>query len=315
MRIVDLDSIQQALAGADVIAAMEQGFRDYSSDRCTVPPVGELLMDKGEVHIKYGCVRGDCDYLIKIASGFSGNPALGLPANNGLMLVFSQDTGELRCILLDEGYLTDRRTAAAGALAAKYLAPGNVHRIGILGTGIQARMQLRELAAVSSCREVLVWGRNAEHADRYCNAMQMEGYRIEVATDPAEIPASCNLIITTTAATSALLQASDIHPCTHINAIGSDTPHKQELDSALLARADLIVADSIEQCLLRGEIFKAIEAQAIEPKDIIEIGDILAGKIAGRRNDEQITIFDSTGVAVQDMRIATLVLECLDSPP
>ena len=166
-------------------------------------------MDKGEVHIKYGCVAGDAGYLIKIASGFPGNPALGMPASNGLMLVFSQRSGEPQCILLDEGYLTDRRTAAAGAVAAKYLAPARVERIGILGTGIQARMQLLELSSVISCREVAVWGRNPQHVELYCEEMQAKGYQVSATADIEEIPASCNLIITTTPATEPILPAEN----------------------------------------------------------------------------------------------------------
>ena len=311
MRILELAAIKQALSGADLVAAIEQGFRDYSQGLCNIPPVGELLMDKGEVHIKYGCVAGDAGYLIKIASGFPGNPALGMPASNGLMLVFSQRSGEPQCILLDEGYLTDRRTAAAGAVAAKYLAPARVERIGILGTGIQARMQLLELSSVISCREVAVWGRNPQHVELYCEEMQAKSYQVSATADIEEIPASCNLIITTTPATEPILPAETIRPGTHITAIGSDTPHKQELDSKLLARAGLIVADSIEQCVLRGEIFKALGATVIKREDIVEIGRIIAGETPGRTADDQITVFDSTGVAVQDIRIAALVLERL----
>ena len=309
MRILELEEIKQALSGVDLVPAMEQGFRDYSQGLCNIPPVGELLMDKGEVHIKYGCVQGDAGYLIKIASGFAGNPVLGLPAGNGLMLVFNQQTGELQCLLLDEGYLTDRRTAAAGAVAAKHLAPARVQRIGILGTGVQARMQLLELQSVIACREVLVWGRNQGHAERYCQEMQAQGYQVSVATDVDEIPATCNLIVTTTPATQPILRAGTIRPGTHISAIGSDTPHKQELESELLARADVVVADSIEQCVLRGEIFKALSATLIQRENVTEIGRIIAGSAAGRTAENQITVFDSTGVAVQDIRIAALVLE------
>ena len=109
----------------------------YSEGRAVVPPVGELLLEKGEVHIKYGYIEGDDFYVIKIASGFYGNPKLGIPSGNGLMLLFSQQTGELVCTLKDEGLLTDVRTAVAGAIASKYLAPVNIQRIGIVGTGMQ----------------------------------------------------------------------------------------------------------------------------------------------------------------------------------
>ena len=108
-----------ALQGLDLIPAIEAGFVAYSQGRCNIPPVGELLMDKGEVHIKYGCVTGDPTYVIKIASGFFGNPESGLSPNNGMMLLFSQQTGEPLAMLRDEAHLTDVRTAIAGAIAAK----------------------------------------------------------------------------------------------------------------------------------------------------------------------------------------------------
>jgi len=311
MRRVELDTIKQLLEGVDLLPAIEQGYRDYSNGLCNIPPVGELLMESGEVHIKYGCVQGDSTYLIKIASSFPGNANLDLPAGNGMMLVFSQDTGALECMLLDQGYLTDRRTAVAGAVAAKYLGPEQVQRIGIVGTGVQARMQLLELKDVIQCTEVMVWGRNPDRAQQFCQEMQAKGYHISAAADINEIPATCNLIVTTTTATEPLLSADMIRPGTHISAIGSDTPHKQELDSQILARADRVVADSIEQCLLRGEIFKALENGSIQQDALIEMGQIISGDAAARTGEDQITIFDSTGVAVQDIRIAALVLSRL----
>ncbi|MEM7346008.1 MAG: ornithine cyclodeaminase family protein, partial [Chloroflexota bacterium] len=156
-KIISLDQIKTALPSLDLMEVIEAGFVAYSADQSVVPPVGELLMDKGEVHIKYGYLKDDDYYVIKVASGFHGNAALGMSPNNGMMLLFSQHTGEAVSILLDEGYLTDIRTAVAGAIAAKYLAPKDVRCIGVVGTGIQARLQLEYLKPVTPCRKVLVW--------------------------------------------------------------------------------------------------------------------------------------------------------------
>ena len=145
MNIITRGQIKSVLPGIDVIAAMEEAFSAYSAGRAVVPPVGELLLEKGEVHIKYGYIKNEEFYVIKIASGFYENAELGISSGNGLMLLFKQETGELASILLDEGHLTNVRTAAAGAVAAKYLAPKKVHRIGIVGTGVQARLQLIHL--------------------------------------------------------------------------------------------------------------------------------------------------------------------------
>jgi len=311
MKLVALDQIKAVLPGIDLLSAIEAGFVAYSEGRCTVPPVGELLMDKGEVHIKYGCITDDPFYIIKIASGFYGNPKLDLPSSNGLMLLFSQQTGELVCILLDEGHLTDVRTALAGAISAKYLAPRPVRRIGIMGTGTQARLQLRYLATVVACREVLAWGRGVRQLERFRGELEGCGLSIETTLDSAEIGATCNLIVTTTAATEPILRSRDIQPGTHITAIGSDTPHKQELDVGILAEADQVVADSMAQCRLRGEIFKALEAGVITEDAVVELGHLIGGGAPGRTTASQVTVFDSTGVAVQDIKIANAVYDAV----
>jgi ornithine cyclodeaminase len=311
MKIINLDQIKTILSDIDLIPDIEEGFRRYSAGQAVVPPVGELLLDKGEVHIKYGYLRGDGYYVIKIASGFYDNPKLGLSSSDGMMLVFSQDTGQPAAILLDEGYLTNIRTAVAGSIAAKYLAPKRVERIGIVGAGIQGRLQLRYLSNVTPCRDVLVWGLGESELDAYVNDMTPEGYRIETTMEQARILRSCNLVVTATPSTEPLLMVEDLQPGTHITAVGSDTPHKQELDSRILARADMVVADSIAQCLVRGEIHQAIKAGLVSEKQLVELGYVISGEAPSRSDEAQITITDLTGVAVQDIAIAMAVLKPL----
>lgn len=309
MKIISLDQIKAILPSLDLIAAIEAGFVGYSAGRAVVPPVGELLLERGEVHIKYGYIRRDDHYVIKIASGFYGNPRLGLPSGNGLMLLFSQETGEPVCLLLDEGHLTDIRTAIAGAIAARHLAPGKIRRIGILGTGTQARLQLQHLKGVTDCRDVLAWGRGEPQRESYRRDMERLGFSVECVRDPSRLLRSCELVVTCTPATSPLLHAADLRPGTHITAVGSDTAAKQEIDPAILARADLVVADSLSQCLERGEIHQAIESGHLGRDDPVELGAIIAGATAGRTSDDQITVADLTGVAVQDIQIATAVYQ------
>lgn len=310
-RIISRAEIDAALPSLNLMEVIEAGFVAYSADQSVVPPVGELLLPGGEVHIKYGYLKADDYYVIKIASGFSGNPALGKSPNNGMMLLFSQMTGEAIAVLLDEGWLTDVRTAVAGAIAAKHMAPKSVTRIGIVGTGIQARLQLGYLQSVTDCRDVLVWGRGADQVARYQTDMAQDGFHVETTRDAADIGASCNLIVTTTPSHSPILSAADIRPGTHISAIGSDTPHKQELDADILGRADIVVADSIPQCLERGEIYKALQAGTIAQADLRELGQVIAGDCWGRDDDRQITVADLTGVAVQDIQIAKGIFEAL----
>lgn len=309
MKVITLQEIKAALAKIDLLPEIEAGFVAYSEGRAEIPPVGELRFTNppGDVHIKYGYLRDDEFYVIKIASGFYQNPARGLPSGNGMMLLFSQKTGELVALLLDEGHLTDVRTAVAGAIAAKYLAPQPVTRIGILGSGVQARLQLRWLRGITPCRDVMVWGRNAQRAAEYKSEMEREGYAVTIAGDVREVPRACNLIVTTTAAESPLVFAADVRPGTHITAVGADSAHKQELEAALLRKADLVVVDSVSQCADHGDLAHALRAGLMRRDEVHELGSVISGKAPGRATSQQITIADLTGVAVQDVQIAKAV--------
>jgi len=311
--IYDLAQIKAVLENIDALSAVEEGFIAYSKGRVVVPPVGEMLFDcpPGDVHIKYGYILGDEYYVIKIASGFYENVKLKLPTCTGLMLVFMQITGELACILLDEGHLTNVRTAAAGAVVAKYLAPKNVRRIGIIGAGTQGRMQLEYLKPIVDCRDVVVWGMDQEELEAYKKDMEPFGFNIQTTLDTDEIASSCNLIVTATPSKTPLLKVEQIRKGTHITAMGSDTPEKNELEPEILRNADVVVADSISQCQSRGEISVALKAGLIEEKNLFELGNIIQDEKLQRSSDEQTTVADLTGVAVQDIQISKAVYEAL----
>ena len=203
MKTYSLDQIKSALEGVDLMSLIEEGFVAYSDGRSVVPPVGELVFKNppGDVHIKYGYIQGDEYYCIKIASGFYDNEKLGLPGGNGMMLLFRQQTGDSVCVLHDEAYLTDIRTAVAGAISAKLLAPDNVSAIGVIGTGVQARLQVEHLNGVVACKEVAVWGRTPEKVALYESDMTSKGYTVTVCDSPAVVAQRSNLIVTTTPAT------------------------------------------------------------------------------------------------------------------
>lgn len=315
MQIIHLKQIKEVLNKIDIVPAIENGFIAYSTGKAVVPPVGELLFKNppGDVHIKYGYILNEAYYVIKVASGFYENPKLNLSSSNGLMLLFSQKTGELVSILLDEGHLTDVRTAVAGAIVAKYLAPKVVNAIGIVGTGIQARLQLYYLKNVVSCRKVMVFGRNELALSKFKKDMEHDGFQIKTTKIIVELASFCNLIVTTTPSDSPLLFAKHIKRGTHITAVGADTPHKQELDETIFKMADIIVADSIQQCCERGEIAHAIRKNIIEHTQLIELGNVISGKNTGRTSDDQITIADLTGLAVQDIQIATAVFNAINT--
>jgi ornithine cyclodeaminase len=311
--VISLPMILEAVRTIDPLPLIEEGFVAYSQGRAVVPPVGELMFEAppGEVHIKYGYIKGDDHFVIKIASGFYDNPKIGLPSGNGMMLLFSQKTGELECLLLDEGYLTNLRTAAAGAVAAKYLAPRRVQTVGILGAGVQGRMQLEHLRRVRGFEDALVWGLDAGELDAYRRDMEPRGFRIRTTLDAEEIAASSNLIVTCTPSTKPLLRAAWIRPGTHITAVGSDTAEKQELDAAILAKADRVVVDSLSQSTLRGEVFKAVGARLIRREDLIELGRVISEEKFRRASEDEITVADLTGVAVQDLQISKAVWKAL----
>ena len=308
-KVFTLEQIKPTCEKLNFTDAIEAGFAAYSRGEVTVPPVGELSFTAppGDTHIKYGCIKGDDTFVIKIASGFYDNPKQGLPSNSGLMLVFSQKTGILQAILLDEGYLTDVRTAVAGHIAAKYLGPSRISAIGVFGTGIQARMQVTGLKELTECRQVMAWGRSAASLRGYKKAMEIEGFEVETTMEARAVAGTCNLLITATPSQQPLLSKTMIRPGTHITAMGSDTALKQELDSGILRKADLVVADSIAQCLERGEIARALSDKSITRDKVIELGTIINGGAVGRSSAEQITVADLTGVAVQDIQIAKAV--------
>lgn len=307
--IVELDRIKEAVNGIDVIQDIEDGFVAYSQGKVQVPPVGEMHFEDppGNVHIKYGAINGDDYYVIKLASGFSDNPNVGLPRVQGMMLIFNQRTGQPVAFLLDQGYLTNVRTAAMGPVVARVLAPKNVRRIGVFGTGLQARMQVEYLKGVVDCTDVIAWGRSAESKASYKSEMEAQGYSVEVTDDAGAVAATSNIIIMSTPSLSPLLTADQVRPGTHITAMGSDTPDKIELDPGVLAKADVVVADSIPQCRLRGEIAQAMKAGAITEDKVVELGNVIQDPSLGRTSDEQISIADSTGVAVQDIQISKAV--------
>ena len=307
------DQILKCLDNIDLIKSIETGFIEYSRGNSVVPPVGELLFENppGDVHIKYGYIKSQDNYVVKIASGFSKNESLGLSSSHGVMVMFDSNTGYLKCVLHDEGHLTNVRTAIAGAICAKYIAPTQINGIGIVGTGIQARMQLKYLKLVTDCREVYVLGRNIEKISKYIHDMNSLGFNVKSVSNSRELCKKSNLIVTTTNANESLINKEDVQKGTHITAIGSDTPEKRELDPEILNIANAVVVDSISQCLERGETKKALDKNLIKEKNLIELGEIIDSNKKIRRNNEEITVADLTGVAVQDIMITNAVYEQL----
>ena len=315
--VYEEEAIRRAVSLPQAIEAMESAFAVYSRKEATVPPVMHLDIPKyrGEVHMKCGYIHDSAHYVLKVAAGFYDNKQLNLPVSSGMMILFDARTGFPVAFLVDGCYLTELRTAAAGAVAAKYLARKSIEQVGILGAGSQGRFQLQALACVRQFHRVRVYDHRATNVQRYLSDMKgTAGAELTAANTVEEAVRGSQVLITATTSRQPLVRAEWVEPGTHITAMGSDDPTKQELEADVLARADVLVADSISQCLRLGEIHHAVETSAIKEEDIDgELGDVILGRIPGRTEDRQVTVCDLTGVGVQDAAIAALAYQSLRS--
>jgi len=297
------------------VSLLEEGFIAYSNGKVQVPPVQAFAFQaaNGDCCVKSAYIEGSPTFTVKLSTGFYDNPSKGLPSNDGLMLVLSALTGQPLALLQDQGWLTAMRTALAGRIAARLLAPAEVKAIGILGTGMQAQMQLEQLRAVTDCRQAIVWGRHENGLVAYAAFARELGFEVRNTRDAAEVAGAANLIVCTTPSRQALLHSEWVQPGTHITAVGADAPGKQELDPALVASADRIIVDSVAQCSQYGEVAHALESGQLHANQLIELGALLAGRTKGREHDGQITLADLTGVAVQDAQVASCALAALST--
>ncbi|UWQ43862.1 ectoine utilization protein EutC (plasmid) [Leisingera aquaemixtae] len=294
----------------DAVDCVEQGFTTLAGGGVEMPPIMTLLVPdhNGEVCVKTAYVPGVDSFAMKMSPGFFDNPKLGLPSTTGLMVVFSSRTGLLEALLLDNGYLTDVRTAAAGAVAARHLAREDARRVCIIGAGVQARMQLKAMTLVRGVDSAVIWARDTAKAEAAAASLREElGIDVQAATDASAAVASADIVVTTTPAAGPVILADWLQPGQLVIAMGSDQAHKCELEPACLACADLYVPDSQAQCAVKGELRSAIAAGLIaKDQSFAELGGITAGQAAGRRSASDLIIADLTGTGVQDTAIATL---------
>ncbi len=294
----------------EAVACVENAFRALATEKVAMPPILRLDIPthRGEVDVKTAYVPGIDAFAIKISPGFFGNPALGLPSTNGLMVLLSATTGVTEALLIDHGYLTDIRTAAAGAVAAKHLARPDAASVAIFGAGMQAKLQLEALKLVRPITEARIWGRDAAKAEAAAGELRERlGIDVRPEPDAAKAAAGADVIVTTTPATEPLIHAGFVSAGQHITAMGSDAEHKNEIAPAVIRMADLYVADSARQTRRLGELHHAIDAAVMAADgEVTELGQIIAGRKHGRRTAADITLADLTGTGVQDTAIATL---------
>jgi ornithine cyclodeaminase len=301
----------RALVPLDLAAIdqIESAFLSLATEAVAMPPVLRLDLPEhaGEVDVKTAWLPRFDSFAIKVSPGFFNNPALGLPSLNGLMLVLSARTGLTEAVLLDNGYLTAVRTAAAGAVAARWLARKDARCVAVIGAGEQARLQLEAIRLVREIDYVTVWARDVERARSFTKGLQ--GIRSEVAASVHEALALADIAITTTPSRSPLIHAEDLHPGLHITAMGSDAEHKNELAPAVLA-AGRYICDRLQQTRILGELHHAIDAGLVAgDASFAELGHIIAGSRQGRTHDDDITVCDLTGTGAQDTAIAALALQ------
>ncbi|MFC9228524.1 ornithine cyclodeaminase family protein [Streptomyces decoyicus] len=307
--VFDAAAIERAVTPRLVLDTVRAALVAHAEGRTSVPPPLHLDFPEadGDCHVKAGRIAGAADFTVKIATGFYGNPALGLPANHGLVCVVSARTGAPRALLDDRGLLTAWRTAAAGALITHAMARPAAGTLAVFGTGEQARLQALWLARLRPLGPVLVHGRTPDKARALCEALAAHGLAARPAT--AAEAARADMITTTTPATSPVLDAAMVRPGAHVTGIGTDMPHKNELPPALFHRARLIATDDHAQCLDHGDFGHAVRAGSAA-----EDGDIAAGlllKAPVDRPDTAITVADLTGVGALDAALASAVLSRL----
>jgi len=294
--ILTLDEIRARIDDAAVIDRMRDALLAQSRGECETPMPMHLHPGKGsnqgEVHVKSSYRHGGKYFVLKVATTFRG-------ASNGMMMLASAETGEPVVYLADSGHLTDVRTAAVSAMVARAL--GRQDRaIGILGTGIQARLTARFHAHALPLERVYIWGRNRERALHCAEDVRQYVPEAEVFSTPSAVAEASRLIVTCTASRSPLLSASDVRAGTHITAVGADSEGKQELDPEILSRSGLLLVDSAAQCEKLGELQHARDQIA----RAVEIGTFLE-----RPKPADNSVADLTGLGVEDLFIAESIYE------
>jgi alanine dehydrogenase len=291
------------LAYPEVIEALEKAFTDHCEGKVQMPPKVYITFEKGDFRTMPAYIPSLNIAGVKVVNVHPGNRAVGLPTVMAVTLILDVDTGKPTAIL-NATRLTDIRTGAAGAIATKYLAREGEISLGLVGSGRQAETQLEAIATVRPIREVRVWSRTRENAEELAARYPQYGARAASLEEACD----CDVICTTTPSREPLVKREWIRNGTHINAIGADAPGKEELDPAILKRARVFV-DDFEQATHSGEINVPIKKGLFDRSRIAgTIGDVVC-EHAGRRSPDEITVFDSTGLAIQDLAIAAIAMK------
>jgi ornithine cyclodeaminase len=291
--------------------AVVRSLQALAEGRTVLPNALSLEVEQGDVHVKGAYLDGSAYLGFKVASGFPGNVNLGLAINDGFSVALNATTGRPEALLLDNGWLTQMRTGAAGALAADLLARPDASRVALIGAGEQAAFQLAALREVREIREVYVWSRTAHHAQRFAAAYNDDVLRVTAVNTVESAVSSADIVVTVTASHQPLLEAAWLRPGTHVTAVGSDTVGKRELASSVLSRADLLAADRLEVCQEVGELQYLAETR--NPSPVVEFADLVTGRVQGRSDARQLTVIDQCGLGIYDASLIDLVMTTIRS--
>lgn len=298
-----------------MIDLMAETFAKLSQGKVVMPPILSMVIadHHGEVDVKTAYVPGMDGFALKISPGFFNNPQLGLPSLNGLVVYFAAQTGLIKALFMDNGYLTDIRTAAAGGLATRFLAPSVVETAAVIGTGTQARLQAQAAYLERPFTQLLIAGRNPDHTQTCADDLHAHfGGNVNVNVTNAETAVrSSQLVITTTPATAPVVKAEWLHQGLHITAMGSDQGEKNEIEPEAIMAADHYICDRLSQVEILGEWRAVLTAGLNPPHTPIELGQIINGDRQGRTHDDDITICDLTGTGAQDTAIGGYAFDLL----
>ena len=299
--------VERLLSIRDCIDAVETVFRWQGEGKVPAPGILSVKAAKGGLHVKAGLLPGEQSYIVaKLNTNFPQNRVHhDLPTIQGLVALYDAENGRLLAVL-DSIELTIRRTAAASAVAAKYLARPDSAVATLCGCGQQAATQLRALGAVLPLRRIQAFDLDPAAAENL--ALNLKGeFEIQAITDLGRAVRQSDVCITCTTATKFFIRQEDVSPGTFIAAVGADDSHKQEIEPALLASVK-VVADSLEQCCTIGDTHHAIAEGLMRKEDVYaELSEVVAGRKSGRTSDAEIFVFDSTGVAIEDAIAAVAV--------
>lgn len=302
--------------GQDELAAVEAVYPLISTGRAVMPAIMRIDVEdhNGEIDIKSAYLPGYEGIAIKVSAGFFDNPRRGLPSLGGLLVVLDAQTGVPRAALFDNGWLTDLRTALAGAVAADHLARPDASVAGVVGAGVQAGLQLEALTLVRDIEHARIWARRSDRAVELAQRLSSAlGLAVEAVDSAAAAADGADVLVTTTPATEPLIDVTNLHPGLHVTAVGSDAEHKQELDATAVEAADRFVCDHVGQSLRLGELRAAADS-GYDTDNAIELGAVIAGTAPGRSGADDVTICDLTGTGAQDTAIASLAVKrCVEA--